>query len=371
MRIAIDASRITIAKRTGTENYALQLLRALLALPEARAHQFTLYFRQAPAPDLLPSYPNVIQRVIPFRRAWTHLRFAVALWQTRPDVAFVPAHTLPLLFPGRGVVTIHDLGYRFFPQAHPAWQRLYLDLSTRFSAKRAGHILADSRATQADLQSEYGVPAGKIRVVYPGVAALAPANASEIARVRLAYNLPARYLLFLGTLQPRKNIGRLAEAFAAYIASQPQSDLGLVLAGNTGWLFDLERDVLAALPTSARARLLVTGYVKDADVAALYTGAAAFVFPSLYEGFGFPVIEALACGTPVVCSATSSLPELGAGSTVLVDPLRTESITAGIAEVLAWDSATRAARQSAGQQAAASFTWGRAAAQALAALTEW
>ncbi|HLY29367.1 MAG TPA: glycosyltransferase, partial [Aggregatilineales bacterium] len=163
MRIAIDASRTTIAARTGTENYALQLIRALLALPSH--HQFTLYFRDTPALDLFESSPNVCLRVIPFPRLWTHLRFAASLWATRPDVTFVPAHALPIYFPGRAVVTIHDLGYRHFPEAHPGFERRYLDFTTRRSARRAASILADSQATKHDLVQEYAVDARRIEVV--------------------------------------------------------------------------------------------------------------------------------------------------------------------------------------------------------------
>src|SRR5579859_2792897 len=139
MHIAIDASRTTIAARTGTENYALQLIRALLA--ERSNHQFTLYFRDQPRPGLFDCPPNVTQKVIPFARLWTHVRFAAALFSDRPDVTFVPAHTLPLIFPGRAVATVHDLGYRFFPEAHRTYERVYLDLTTRATSRRAARIL--------------------------------------------------------------------------------------------------------------------------------------------------------------------------------------------------------------------------------------
>ena len=121
LTIAIDASRTTAARRTGTENYALQLIRALLALDAP--HRYRLYFRDAPPPDLLPELPNNERRVIRAPRLWTHLGFAAAVWRARPDVTFVPAHTLPLAFPGPAVVTVHDLGYLYFPEAHPGLSR--------------------------------------------------------------------------------------------------------------------------------------------------------------------------------------------------------------------------------------------------------
>lgn len=369
MHIALDASRITLARRTGTENYALQLIRALLRLPESADHRFSLYFRDAPPPDLLPDLPNVRRYILPARRAWTHTRFAFALWRHQPDVTFVPAHTLPFLMRGRAAVTVHDLGYRFFPQAHRFAERLYLELTTRYSAWRADRVLADSYATQRDLNSQYGTPERKIRVVYPAVEGIERAAQAQIAALRAAYDLPERYLLFIGTLQPRKNLTRLVQAFAMYLAHSSDPDLCLVLAGKVGWLFEPERDLYAHLPSALRRRVRLLGYVADSEVAALYSGALAFVFPSLYEGFGFPVLEAMRCGTPVLCSQTSSLPEVAGEAALLVDPLDVVQIAAGIDQIVR-DSALRERLIERGYAQAASFTWRRAAQQTLQALCE-
>lgn len=360
MRIVIDASRTTIARRTGTENYALQLIRALLEMRSP--HEFILCFRDKPHPDLFKTYKNVHHRVIPFPRLWTHIRFAAALWHLRPDITFVPAHSLPSVFPGRAVVTVHDLGYCFFPEAHPAAQRRYLDQTTRYSAHRATRILADSQATKHDLMAQYHVAEAKIDVVYPGVQELQRAPDPKIAAAKAKYGLPASYLLFLGTLQPRKNIGRLLQAFARCIESYP--NIGLVLAGKRGWLTAEIDDLLPTLPESVRVRIVMCGYVADEDVTAVYSGALAFVFPSLYEGFGFPVLEAMRCGTPVLCSNTSSLPELGGDAALLVDPLSMDAIADGIAKLIS-QADLRATLTQRGYQQVAQFTWARAAAQTL------
>jgi glycosyltransferase involved in cell wall biosynthesis len=368
MRIAIDASRTTVAVRTGTENYALQLIRALVALKSP--HQFTLYFRDKPGPDLFPPSPKIQQKVIPSRRLWTHLRFAAALWQDRPDVTFVPAHALPFIFPGHAVATVHDLGYRYFPDAHPAFERRYLGLTTFTSSLRATRILADSMATQRDLERYYHIRDSKIDIVYPGVENLKRATEAEITTARTQYKLPQHYIMFLGTLQPRKNIIRLIEAFIQFLNETPTSDLSLVLAGKRGWLIEAPlKKLLDSLTPAQRERIIVTGYVEDRHVAALYSGALALVMPSLYEGFGFPVIEAMSCGTPVVCSNTSSLPELAGDAAILVDPLRVASIANGIAEV-ATNEAKRTLLIQKGKLQAAQFTWERAARQTLDTL-EW
>lgn len=336
---------------TGTEHYALHMTRALIRLNTQ--HQITLYFRDPPPPDLFPDSPLVEQRVLPFPRLWTHLRFARELRRDRPDITWVPAHTLPVLFPGRAVVTVHDLGYRHYPSAHPANSRRYLDWTTRYSARRASVVLADSQATADDLTKFYGTPASKIRVVYPGVDA---PPVLDVEVVRRKYNLPERYLLFIGTLQPRKNIARLVQAYA----KTGLTEVALVLAGGKGWLYD-------SAWTDGVNGVLMPGYVDEADKGALYAGALALVFPSLYEGFGFPVLEAMHCGTPVLCSNTSSLPELAGDAALLVDPTNVNAICEGI-EQIALDTALRQSLRAKGYVQALRFTWTEAAKAALAAL---
>ncbi len=355
MRIAIDASRCTIPRVTGTEHYAIQLIQALIRLNTA--HHLTLYFRDQPRPDLFPSSPLVDYRVIPFRRIWTHLRFAVALWQDKPDVTFVPAHTLPFFFPGRAIATVHDLGFKYFPQAHPTSQRLYLDWTTRYSASRANLILADSQATADDLQKFYVTLSSKIRVVYPGVD---KPFISDIQSVRRKYNLPNRYFLFIGTLQPRKNIARLIQAYDLWRQQHPTDSTALVLAGGQGWLYD-------PAWTAGVEGIHLTGYIDDADKGALYAGALALVFPSLYEGFGFPVLEAMYCGTPVIASSTSSLPELVGNAGLLVDPLNIEAIAAAMSQLSANENLRQSLHQRGAQQVQ-KFTWATAARQLLDAL---
>ncbi len=362
LTIAIDASRITAARRTGTENYALQLIRALLALDTP--HHFRLYFRDMPAPDLLPAAPHAGQRVIPAPRLWTHLRFAAALWRARPDVTFVPAHTLPLAFPGPAVVTVHDLGYVYFPEAHPGLSRRYLDWSTRHSARRATRIIADSLATARDLAAHYAVPQDRVSVIYPGVdeSLARETHAERLAAVRARYGLPATYLLFVGTLQPRKNVARIVQAYARWRRAEGRSDVGLVLAGQQGWLYDPRW-------TSGVEGVTLTGYIDEDDVAALYSGALALVFPSLHEGFGFPVLEAMRCGTPVITSSTSSLPEVAGDAALLVNARDEAAIAQAIAQIVA-DEGLRASLAARGFAQADRFSWRRAAEQTLRVLEQ-
>ncbi len=161
--IGVDASRITVANRTGTENYALLLLRHLLQLPGQ--HAWRLYFRDAPQPGLLPHNPCAQQRVLALPRLWTHAALAGALWRDPPAGLFIPAHVRPLFCAVPAVVTVHDLGFRHFPEAHTAAQRLYLNWSARHNAGHATHLSADSHATRRDLMEHYGVSTERVTVV--------------------------------------------------------------------------------------------------------------------------------------------------------------------------------------------------------------
>ncbi|HEY76186.1 MAG TPA: glycosyltransferase family 4 protein [Thermoflexia bacterium] len=336
MIIGIDASRAISPRPTGTEIYSQRLIQALLSIDSG--HRFRLYFRSPPASDL---FFGAEVRVIPFPRLWTHLRLSWEMARRPPDLLFVPAHVLPPIRPPLTLVTVHDLGYLYFPHAHPLLQRLYLDLSTRWNAYTATHVLADSEATKADLIARYRTPPDKITVAYPGYDdTLAPVrDPAAIAAVKAHYGIEGAYFLYLGTLQPRKNLARLIDAFAALRSGTLKPETYLVLAGRRGWLYaDLFERVRRL---GLEDRILFPGYIPEADKPALLSGALALVFPSLYEGFGLPVLEAQACGCPVICSTAASLPEVAGEGALLVDPLD----VAGWAEAmgrLATDPALRA-----------------------------
>jgi glycosyltransferase involved in cell wall biosynthesis len=365
MLIGIDASRATTARRTGTETYSLQVIRELLAL--GATHQFRLYFNQAPPAGLLPG--GAEWRTIPFPRLWTHVRLAAEMAAHPPELLFVPSHVLPLIHPRRSVVTIHDLGYHYYPEAHTLFQNLYLRWSTRYNARAAARVVADSEATRQDLVRWYGTAADKIAVIYPGRdERLAPvADAEALAGVRGRYGLTDAYLLYVGTLQPRKNLVRLVQAFASLLGahgSSPQLPAGLqlVLAGQKGWLYD---EILAEIgKLGLEGRVVATGYVADEELPALLSGALAFVFPSLYEGFGLPVLEAMACGTPVVCSNASSLPEVAGDAALMVDPRDTEALAEALWRIVS-DEPLRRTLVERGGEWVRRFSWRRCAQEVL------
>lgn len=366
MLIGIDASRSVAAQRTGTENYSLFLIRALLRV--GRGHRYRLYFNQPPAPGLFERSALVEWRVIPFPRLWTHLRLAAELALSPPDVLFVPSHVLPLLHPRRSVATVHDLGYRHYPEAHTRWSRWYLEWSTQYNARHAARLIVDSRATQRDLETLYRVPSGKMVLAYPaGVEGLAPVrDARALAEVLGRYGIQRPYYLHVGTLQPRKNLSTLLRAFQGLIeCGDLAPDVRLVLAGRRGWLSD---DILKAAASPALAdRVALPGYVPAEDLPALLSGALAYVLPSWHEGFGLPVLEAMACETPVICSNVASLPEVAGDAALLFDPHDGSALADAMLRVYR-EPSLRETLVARGRAQAAKFTWEACAQRVLGAL---
>jgi glycosyltransferase involved in cell wall biosynthesis len=365
MHVGIDASRAARLQPTGTEGYSLRLIQGLLALDQR--HTYTLYFNEAPAPGLFPPGPRCRLHVMPFPRLWTHLRLSAEMAAQPPDLLLVPAHVLPLLHPRRSVVTVHDLGYLHEPQAHRPLDRLYLDLSNRYHVLAAVRLLAISQATKNDLVSRYGVRPERVSVTYLAAAGgMRPVeDPAQVATVKSRFGIAGDYLLFVGTLQPRKNLARLVQAFAPVAARQPA--LQLVIAGKKGWMYEEIFDQVRQW--GLEGRVVFTGYVAAGDLPALYSGALAFSFPSLYEGFGMPVLEAMACGAPVVASNTSSLPEVAGDAALLVDPTDVNALSAALSRI-AGDAALRSDLRARGLVQAARFSWERCARETLAALTD-
>ncbi len=369
MIIGVDASRAATGQRTGTEAYAYYLIRALIPLAQERGYRLRLYFNWSPPPGLFPDSPLVEQVVIPFPRLWTHMRLRQELRQRPPDVFFTPAHVIPYGYSGPSVATIHDLGYHHFPETHTRTQRLYLRWSTRHNAQVARRVIADSQATAADLLRFYPVDPAKVVVIHPGVdPELRPVtNKETLSAVWRKYHVYPPYFLYIGTLHPRKNLVRLAQAFAASGLAEQDSLYTLVLAGKEGWLTQPLIQALHNMSAEVSGRIHLPGFVDDNDKAALLSGATALAFPSLYEGFGFPVLEAQACGTAVICANTSSLPEVAGEGALLTSPTDIAAITNALQRMAA-DQDLRQDLIARGYENVQRFKWQKAAAEVLALL---
>jgi glycosyltransferase involved in cell wall biosynthesis len=371
MVIGVDVSRALRAHRTGTERYALEIVRHLLQLPEASAHAWRLYSDaepiKSPFPIRTPGSPidNVELAVLPGRRLWTHRTLAAEVHRRPPDVLFVPAHVIPFVWPSRrlppSVVTIHDLGYLHFPQAHTWRQSLYLNWSTRWSARVAARVIAISRATADDLQTAYAIDRRKIDVIYE---ATVPTADMDAAASPLPAHLPRSYALFVGTIQPRKNLVRLAKAYAELVKSHAVA-WDLVIAGGKGWLSD--KVVQAIEDLALPDRIHLPGYVAEDQMPALLKNARLFCFVSLYEGFGLPILEAQAAGVPVMTANNSSLPEVAGDAAILVDPTDVDAIAEAMLR-LSSDETLRQQLIAAGRANVARFSWQKAARETLAVL---
>lgn len=312
--------------------------------------------------DALPANFRFARVILPHRLLtilWHRLAVpAPAELFTGPvDLFHSTDFVLPPLRRARGLITVHDLAFLRLPEcAHPGL-RSYLSRAVPRSVSRAHHVLADSVNTQRDLVELLDVPAGKISVVPAGVESrFRPVNdEAELDRVRRRYLLEEPFILTVSTLEPRKNLVRLIEAHSRLRRRQPAAP-ALVIAGGRGWLYE---DILSAAQRHDDGAVRLIGYVRDVDLPALYSLARAFAFPSLYEGFGLPPLEAMACGTPVACSNRPSLPEVTGEAALLVDAEDIDAWSAAL-ERVSDDAVLRSELTERGLRQARRFTWEQA-----------
>jgi glycosyltransferase involved in cell wall biosynthesis len=387
MIIGFDASRAFVAQRTGTENYSFQLLKQLLVLDKKNVYK--VYLRLplgidssrdsvkqwlAQIQESLPKTQNYHLIVIRNKHLWTQAGLAWEIWQRPPNVLFIPAHTLPFIRKGsiKTVVTIHDLGFEYLPQYHQFPQRLWLNRTTEYAVKNADRLISVSEATKEDLIRKLHANAEKISVIYEGMGlSVDPASLStqSVDYAKNKFSIPSPYVIFVGTIQPRKNLVRLIQAFALLISRESIAEqypsLRLVLIGRKGWLYSGIYSEPARLGIADRVMFL--GHVPDADTAALVKGALCFAFPSLFEGFGIPILDSQAYGTPVVTSHIKPMTEVGGGACEYVDQLSVESIAHGIEHILL-DRKYADALRLRGFKNITRFSWVKAARESLAVI---
>jgi glycosyltransferase involved in cell wall biosynthesis len=378
MLIGIDYTAAA-HQRAGIGRYTRELISALLMLESA--HRYVIFAAAGGLDDRgAGDWKAEIQRegvqfrTLPFSdewvaRLWHRLRLPIPVEVITGslDVFYSPDFVLPPTRRAtRTLLTVHDLSFMHYPETFVPPLRRYLERVVPRSIARADRVLADSAHTRSDIISLFDAPPDKVQVLYSGVhPRFCPEpEPGEQERLRDRYGIDDRpYILSVGTLQPRKNYVRLIRAFTNPKLETLKPETTLLIGGGRGWLY---QDIFAeAEKHGDRVRLL--GFVDDADLPALYRNGALFAFPSLYEGFGLPVLEAMACGMPVVCSDASSLPEVAGGAALLVDPLDTDALTQALARVLE-DAELRREMVARGFAQAARFTWEQAARQLLVAL---
>lgn len=369
--IYLDVSA-AVHRRAGLGRYAGSLARALVERAGQRgemsgASEYGLFYNRERGIEPLRELEHVPARTVslgykPWRMlVWAGQLAGIGFDRLLPDGRLFHA-TEHLLLPLRGmptVLTVHDLIFRHLPEHHKRLNRWYLNWALPLYCRRATRIIAVSECTRQDLVAAYGLSSEKIDVVHEAAdPRFRPQSRERIDAVRDAYGLPQRYVLFVGTIEPRKNLARLLRAFEV-VRAEGLTD-GLVLVGNRGWLYEGFFKELEQSP--ARRAVMLPGYVPDEDLPAVYAGAQVLAFPSLYEGFGLPLLEAMACGTPVACSGTSSLPEVGGEAARYFDPASEASITETLRRLLGDDSSLRELEER-GLARAARFSWERVAAE--------
>ena len=345
--VAVDVNPATRSVVTGTELFTREVARRL---PEAAPELRWRFLASRPRAGL-----GVDTMVLPFPRLWSQVRMPLHLAAERPDLLFVPGHVVPFAWPGPVLTVVHDLAFERYPDAYRPAQRAYLRMTTRWAIARSRLVLTVSESTRQDLVELYGVTAQSVRVVPLGISPPSVASAPEGRLTELG--LEGSFVLQVGRVEPRKNQG------AALSAVERLSGVTLAVAGP-------ERDaaLVARLRSSPRCRVL--GAVDQPTLELLYQRAAAVVVPSLYEGFGLPILEAMARGKVVVAAKSSSLPEVGGDGALYFHPLSTPDQVAGMLAVALEDDALRAQLARAAQSRAARFTWDRTAAGVAAVIRE-
>ncbi|MGD9046658.1 MAG: glycosyltransferase family 1 protein [Anaerolineae bacterium] len=366
MRIGIDYTA-AVRQGGGIGRYTRNLIRALVELDSANHYKLMVAGGWGDGDGLGPWPANVEVRPVALSDRWMHL-----LWQRLRlpvpvqavtgsiDLFHSPDFVLPPTAGTPTILTVHDLSFLRVPQFFVPEFRKYLEGAVNRAVSRAGHILADSESTRRDLLELMSVEPERVSVLYPGVEARfrRVEDRAALAQVRSRYDVPERFILGLSTLQPRKNFEGLIEAFRRLLnehGDEPEMmGLQLVIAGGKGWMYE---EMLALVERRGLTdRVRFPGFAADEDLPALYSLAAVFAFPSWYEGFGLPVLEAMACGTPVVAADNSSLPEAVGKAGLMVSAGDTAALASALADLLA-DGELRARLGAAGREQARKFTW--------------
>jgi glycosyltransferase involved in cell wall biosynthesis len=356
--VGIDGSRAFLKYRTGIEEYSYQVVKHLRGAIPAET-QVKLYVRKklrTRGRKLVFIYPE-IDFVLPSNwqlvgiwapRFWTQAGLSLEMLLRPVDTLFVPAHTLPLIGGRRNVVTVHGLEYEVSPESYGFWERLYMRVSIRYSCYKADTVVAVSENTKRDLMRLYGTQEEKIAVIGEGY------QKDTISNFKFQISNSQPYVLFIGRIEERKNVVRIIEAFEI-LKERYQLPHQLVLVGKSGFGYRAINYKLEA--TSWKEDIIEKGYVTEEEKFELLRNADVFVFPSLYEGFGLPVLEAQAVGVPVVTSNTSSLPEVGGEGAIYADPLSSESIAKGIYTVLQMSEEEKGQLQKKGFENLERFSW--------------
>lgn len=365
MKIWIDGKEANVPQRLGSSQVAYNLISSLENADQK--NEYTILLPNTPDKDFPKEREGWKYKILRPSRLWTRFALPLALYATkeRADLIFSPTHYIPRFSPVKRVVTIFDLSYLHFPESFTKKDLWQLTNWSKFSIINADHIITISRFSKRDIIKHYGVSKDKITVAYPGYNPdlfRILDDKEGIKKVKERYGIEDSYIIYIGTIQPRKNLIRLIEAFAKI------ENLQLVVAGKTkgsgrsGWMYEEIIDAPRKLNIENKVKFL--GFVPTEDLPFLLNGAVAFVQPSLWEGFGMPVVDAMACGCPVIASNVSSLPEVTGKAGLLVDPYSVTQIEQAIRTIYA-DKKLRVKLSKEGLKQAKKFSWEKMAKEML------
>lgn len=361
MVIGINASAALKENPTGVEEYAFQLIKHLAVIPESKDHRFVLYLdhkiRSERLKELEAFPENFKLKFLKFPFLWTQVRFAREMMSAKIDALLIPVHVLPFIHPARSITVLHGLEYEYFPQLYPFWHRQYLRFSTKYALKNSSKIIVVSENTKRDLVNIYKGDPRKITVIHHGI------KRPQYASYEIHNH--TGYILYIGRIELKKNIPGIIAAYNELRKNNPAIMNKLVLVGGKGFGFE---KILRALKSSPfKKDIFLKGYISEIEKNDLWRESAVFLFPSFYEGFGLPVLEAQMAGVPVVTANTSCLPEIAGDGAVFVDPKKPVDIARGLEKVLTDEPLYRDLIRN-GLENVKKFSWEKCARETLRAI---
>ncbi|PIV01256.1 hypothetical protein COS54_01180 [Candidatus Shapirobacteria bacterium CG03_land_8_20_14_0_80_39_12] len=356
MLIGIDGNEANQKNRVGIGQFAFNILKSISEID--KDDSFLIYLKENPLPDLPKENERWHYRIFGPGKLWTQLALPVKLFTQKEKLAvfYSPSHYAPRFSPFPTVISMMDLWHHRHPEQFAASDLYQLKNWENYSVRKAKRIITISEFSRSEIVKFYHYPEEKIKIAYPGFDRFDSNIKYQISNIHKKYNFEGDYLLYLGTLQPKKNLVRLVEAFALVIRQLP---ITLVIAGKKGWLYEEIFNKVKEL--KLEERVIFTGFIDEAEKPYLIAGAGVFVLPSLYEGFGIPVLEAMSLGVPVVSSSEGSLPEAGGKAAFYCNPYRADDISQTILKVLSLNKEERNEIIKAGLSQVEKFSWEKCA----------